>query len=626
MNIIASSTAIDTLWMLVCACFVFFMQAGFTCYEAGLVQSKNVISVAIENMFNLAITIVLFSLIGFPLMFGSSIFTIESSAETAFVFMHIMFAAVSVTIFAGALSERTKLAPLLVAGAISAALIYPLFGRWVWGSHFGASASWLEELGFLDFAGASTVHMTAGFIALAGLLIVGSRTRQNTGKSNIPLAVLGVFILWFGWFGFNGGCIRPEDSGISKVFLNTCLGAAYGTLGALCSNLLLRRRGGYLLSLFNGVLSGLVSITALSAYCDFVMAMIVGFIAGTLSDFSSRLLEKLHIDDVVNVIPVHLVGGLTGILALPFCIDESFLRAGDRITQFGVQFIGAITCFAVAFGISFMAFILMKHTLGLRVTTEEEEKGLNIVEFSDIYSWQNYIETSTYEQEIREKNDLLRKQTRLLAVTEEQEKKRLAKDLHDSVGQSLSALKVILGIGKIQAQKSEDQSLQNTAEKASNLADLSLKEMRNVLNNLKPEALERGGLAAGLDAMIENLNQIDDFTCQLDINDPLPAFDDTIKLNLYRLVQESLTNVVKHAQATQAIVTCQKSKNSGFYTINIRDDGIGFDPESERLGVGIPSMNDRIKMLGGTFHLYSMEGKGTEVVMEVPYYEGNKQN
>lgn len=146
MNTLASFTATDTLWMLVCACFVFFMQAGFTCYEAGLVQSKNVISVAIENIFNLTISIVLFSLVGFPLMFGKTIFSADSSAETAFVFLQIMFAAVSVTIFAGALSERTKLAPLLVAGAVSAALIYPLFGRLAWGSHLSGNASWLESL------------------------------------------------------------------------------------------------------------------------------------------------------------------------------------------------------------------------------------------------------------------------------------------------------------------------------------------------------------------------------------------------------------------------------------------------------------------------------------------------
>ena len=149
MNTLASFTATDTLWMLVCACFVFFMQAGFTCYEAGLVQSKNVISVAIENIFNLTISIVLFSLVGFPMMFGETIFSADSSAETAFVFLQIMFAAVSVTIFAGALSERTKLAPLLIAGAVSAALIYPLFGRLAWGSHLSGNASWLEKLEFI---------------------------------------------------------------------------------------------------------------------------------------------------------------------------------------------------------------------------------------------------------------------------------------------------------------------------------------------------------------------------------------------------------------------------------------------------------------------------------------------
>ena len=446
----------NELWILLCACFVFFMQAGFTCYEAGFVQSKNVISVAIENMFNLTITIVVFALVGFPLMFGDTAGGIIGNGfwffrgleeNYAFFFLQIMFAAVSVTIFAGALSERTKIGPLLIAGCVSAGIIYPVFGHWVWGSMITGSRSWLQNLGFMDFAGASVVHMTAGFIALAGLTVVGPRAKTNTGKSNIPLAVLGVFILWFGWFGFNGACISPEDPGLAKVFVNTTMAAGCGTLGALMLNFFLHRKGGYLLSLFNGVLGGLVAVTAVSAYCSPPAAMLLGLIAGVLSDLASSLLIKAAIDDIVNVVPVHLIGGITGCVLLLFMIDSSYIQAGGRLEQFGVQLTGVAVNCLWAFGIAYLLFRVLDRIMGLRVTAEEEKKGLNIVEFSDIYSWQNYIEISAYESEINDKNRLLRKQARLLAVTEEQEKNKLARDLHDGVGQSLSALKMILGMG-----------------------------------------------------------------------------------------------------------------------------------------------------------------------------------
>lgn len=620
----------NELWMLICASFVFFMQAGFTCYETGFVNSKNVISVAIENMFNLAITIVVFALVGFPLMFGETAggiigtsFWMFSGLEDnyAFFFLHIMFAAVSVTIFAGALSERTKLGSLLIAGCVSGGLIYPVFGHWAWGGMLTGRPSWLESLGFMDFAGASVVHMTAGFIALAGLIVVGPRMKTNTGKSNIPLAVLGVFILWFGWFGFNGACIQADNPGIARVFVNTNMAAACGTLGALLINLIVRRKGGYLLSLFNGVLGGLVAITAVSAYCSPQAAMLLGLAAGILSDLVSSLLKKLGIDDVVNVVPVHLAGGITGSLCLPFIIDSEFLQTGSRLEQFGVQGLGVAVNCIWAFGTAYLFFRILDRTAGLRVTAEEEKKGLNIVEFSDIYSWQNYIETSAYESEIRDKNKLLRKQARLLAVTEEQEKNRLARDLHDSVGQSLSALKMILGMGRKQAEEKGDAGLVQTSVKAAELADISIKEIRNVLNNLKPEILQREGLEAAMESMVRNLDEIGNLDCELLIEDPLPYFDDTVELNIYRLVQEALNNVVKHSHARHAKVVCGKGNKVGMYVFAVEDDGKSFDSAGDKSGVGLDSMRDRISMLGGEFNLYCSEGKGTKVVMEVPYNE-----
>ena len=380
MNTLASFTATDTLWMLVCACFVFFMQAGFTCYEAGLVQSKNVISVAIENIFNLTISIVLFSLVGFPLMFGETIFSADSSAETAFVFLQIMFAAVSVTIFAGALSERTKLAPLLVAGAVSAALIYPLFGRLAWGSHLSGNASWLEKLGFLDFAGASVVHMTAGFVALSGLLAVGSRSRQHTGKSNIPLAVLGVFILWFGWFGFNGGGALGANSLAATAFINTDLGASAAMVTWLIISWI-REKSPSFVGVLTGAVAGLATITPGAGFVKPWAAIIIGVLAGIICYAAVQFRKKLDWDDALDVWGVHGVGGIIGTILLGIFASKdvngiSGLIEGD-VHQFGIQIFGTLLASAYAFVITMLILKVVNKFLPVRVTPEEERIGLD---------------------------------------------------------------------------------------------------------------------------------------------------------------------------------------------------------------------------------------------------------
>ncbi len=626
---------IDNLWIIICACFVFFMQAGFICYEVGFVQSKNVISVAIENLLTFMITAIGFCLIGFPLMFGetyygligNSFWQFKGIAEAsplgyAFVFFELMFAATAVTIFAGSMSERTKLFPLQIAAIVSAVIIFPVYGHWVWGGLFLEQNTWLSSLGFIDFAGATVVHTTAGFIALAGLMVVGKRIKPKNGRSNIPFAVLGVFILWFAWFGFNGGSILTFNDKVGLILLNTNIAAASGMLGALAVNLLLSKRGGYLISIFNGVLGGLVAITAASYYLEPIAALVIGLLSGMVVDLSSSLLEKAGIDDAVGAVPIHLFGGIAGTLLLPFFMQEKLLHTGDRFSQFLVQLLGLFVNFCWAFGVAFLMFKIIDKTLGLRVTAEEEEKGLNIVEFSDIYSWEKYMEISSYEKEIKDKNDLLRKQARLLTVTEEQEKTKLARDLHDGAGQSLAALKLILGMTKKKLESSKDslnqeKLLQNT-DKAVMLAENSISEIRNVLNNLKPKPLAENGLTSGLTAMAMDINQTGTLTCTLNIKKSIPPFDETITLNLYRIMQEALTNVVKHANAKQVEIITGESANDGIYDFQIVDDGIGFAMKNKEFGVGIPSMADRVKMLGGQFHIVSSEGKGTRIVVEVP--------
>lgn len=626
---------INTLWIIICACFVFFMQAGFICYEVGFVQSKNVIFVAIENLLTFMITTVGFCLFGFPLMFGKTYHGVignsfwffqgisnASPLGYAFVFFELMFAATAVTIFAGSMSERTKLLPLQIAAFVSTVIIFPVYGHWVWGGLFLHQDTWLSHLGFIDFAGATVVHTTAGFIALAGSIVVGRRKKTQNAKSNIPFAVLGVFILWFAWFGFNGGSILAFNDKVGLILLNTNLAAASGMIGALMVNMLLSRNGGYLISIFNGVLGGLVAITADSYYLEPVAALMIGFLAGMLVDLSRYLLEKWGIDDAVGAVPIHLFGGIAGTLLLPFFMNVNYLHTANRLSQFLVQVVGLIVNFCWVFGMAFLMFKIIDKTLGLRVTEEEEEKGLNIVEFSDIYSWEKYMEISGYESEIKQKNDLLRKQARLLTVTEEQEKTKLARDLHDGVGQSLAALKLILGITKKQLEAPDPQTrqknlIQNT-EKAVGLAESSINEIRNVLNNLKPEHLKANGLTGGLEAMTKDLNDMGNLVCSLEIQKPIPHFDEIITLNIYRIIQEALTNVVKHSRAQDVVILVGEMCKYDFYDFQIIDDGVGFEIEKKEFGVGIPSMSDRVKMLGGRFQIYSEEGKGTKIVVEVP--------
>lgn len=627
--------SIDTLWIIICACFVFFMQAGFICYEVGFVQSKNVISVAIENLLTFMITTLGFCLVGFPLMFGETYLGLigngfwhfDGIAEAspmgyAFAFFELMFAATAVTIFAGSLSERTKLFPLQVAALVSSMFIFPVYGHWVWGGLFLKQDTWLSFMGFIDFAGATVVHTTAGFIALAGLIVVGKRSKPKNGRSNIPFTVLGVFILWFGWFGFNGGSLLAFNDKVGLILLNTNLAAASGMLGALAVNLLLSRNGGYLISIFNGVLGGLVAITAASYYLEPLSALEIGLLSGMVVDASSYLLDKAGIDDAVGAVPIHLVGGMAGTLLLPFFMKAELLHTGDRVSQFFVQLLGLFVNFCWAFGVAFIMFKIIDKLFGLRVTAEEEEKGLNIVEFADIYSWEKHMEISSYEKEISDKNDLLRKQARLLTVTEEQEKRKLARDLHDGVGQSLAALKLILGMTKKNLESeleppNQDKLLQNT-DKAVTLAETSISEIRNVLNNLKPESLKENGLTGGLTVMAEDINQTGTLSCSVQIKQPIPHFDETITLNLYRIIQEAVTNVVKHADAKNLNIVAGETNNEKFYDFRIVDDGVGFSAEKGEFGVGIPSMSDRVKMLGGRFYIKSEQGKGTQIIVEVP--------
>ena len=632
---------IDHLWIVICACFVFFMQAGFICYEVGFVRPKNVISVAIENIIAFVIATLAFCLVGFAFMFGQTqggiiggsnwlLQNLRSDYDNIFVLYELMFAGTAVTIFAGSMSERTKLKALVIAAIVTGAVIYPVFGHWVWGGNYISQHTLLGDLGFMDFAGATVVHSTAGWVALAGTIVLGPRKGRwdengkprRMGRSNIPFAALGTFILWFSWFGFNGGNLFAFSDRVGLILLNTNIAASTGVVGAMIVTRFVARDQSFMEAVFNGALGGLVAITASSDILTLWQAVLVGLIAGGATVFGSQILLKLKIDDAVNAIPIHGIGGACGaILCAVFAAPDQLLLP-TRWGQILVQLLGVGINFVWAFGIGFIMFKVIDKTIGLRVSDDEEEKGLNVVEFSDISSWLEHLKEEHYEQltqdlysTIQKQNIDLQRQSDLLVATQERERQKIARDLHDGVGQSLVALKINLGLFPFQA---EDYELKKHAGKTIKMVDEAIAEIRNVIGNLEPVALKKDGLSISIRSLCDKLEKISNIRFHCTITDAMPAWNETEELNIYRIVQECLTNIIKHAGATEVDINMLTLNSSSFF-ISVIDNGKGFNLQTVDSGFGLTSIRERSAMLNAKIVIDSAEGGGTRVILEVPY-------
>jgi Amt family ammonium transporter len=391
---------VDIFWVLICAGLVFLMQAGFTCLESGLTRSKNSINVAIKNITDFGISTILFWAFGFALMFGTShgawigstgffLPLDEGTWPTAFFLFEIMFCATAVTIVSGATAERLRFRSYIIISIILSGLIYPTFGHWVWnGSQNGISSGWLGMLGFVDFAGSTVVHSVGGWVALAALLVIGPRegrfpkvgVHKKIHGSNLPLSVLGVLLLWIGWFGFNGGSTLAMNDQVAGIVTNTFLAGASGSMSTLAIGWMLRRRADVELLIF-GSIAGLVAITATAHAVNAIWALVIGGIGGIVMLGVEYLLEHFHIDDAVGAIPVHLGAGIWGTLAVAIFGETELLNTGlNRWTQLLTQVIGIGVCFLWVFGTSYISFRVINRFLPLRVTPEDEYIGLNVSE------------------------------------------------------------------------------------------------------------------------------------------------------------------------------------------------------------------------------------------------------
>lgn len=385
----------DYVWTMVAAALVFFMQAGFALVEAGFTRAKNAVNIMMKNLMDFSVGSLAFWAIGFGLMFGvsksgwlgtSGFFLSDFSPDgdpwvLAFWMFQVVFCATAATIVSGAMAERTKFTGYLLYSIFISALIYPVFGSWAWGSLYNGNG-WLEGLGFIDFAGSTVVHSVGGWAALAGTIVLGPRLGKYTKDGgikpilghNIPLAALGVFILWLGWFGFNPGSTTAASKDIAMIFVNTNLAAATGAVLAMFTSWIKFGKPDVGMSL-NGALAGLVAITAGCANVSPTSSVIIGAVAGIIVVFSVIIFDKIKVDDPVGAISVHGVNGAWGTLAAGI-----FNMGGTTAKIIGVQLLGIAACFVWTFTAAYILFKIIDMTIGLRVSAEEEAKGLDLSE------------------------------------------------------------------------------------------------------------------------------------------------------------------------------------------------------------------------------------------------------
>ena len=394
-------SSLDLLWILLCAGLVFVMQAGFLCLESGLTRNKNSINVAAKNLSDFVVAALVYWLVGFGLMFGASVAgwlgigffglfdQIHGNASLmAFVLFQIMFCATAATIVSGAVAERMRFGAYLAMSALVSLLVYPVFGHWTWGGIIAGERGWLAELGFVDFAGSTVVHSVGGWVALVAVLMVGPRRGRfpQHGQAavipagNLPMAMLGGLLLFLGWMGFNGGSVLGFNDTVPGVVLNTTLAAVAGSATGLIAG---RLWHGYyeILYLINGLIAGLVAVTAGAHAVTQLEALLIGAAGAALMALAQEKLLQYRIDDAVGAIPAHLVAGIWGTLAVGLMGDLDVLGTGNsRLAQVGVQLLGIVVC---GVWCVLVTWLFLRPWLGgghLRVTEEEERTGLNVAE------------------------------------------------------------------------------------------------------------------------------------------------------------------------------------------------------------------------------------------------------
>lgn len=416
---------LDLTWVLVCAGMVFLMQGGFLALEAGLTRTKNAINVATKNVTDFGISLLLFWAVGFGLIFTPSVGGVIGAGAlmpdhaalgaqgTAFLLFQGMFCGTMVTIVAGAIAERMRFSAYLALAVFLSSVVYPLTTHWAWGGSERGGLGWLREMGFVDFAGASVVHAVGGGAGLATLLVIGPRTGRFTEQgaqrippSNLPMAMLGALLLWFGWIGFNGGSHLVMDDRVPRIVLNTMLAGAAGLAVALATSWRIQKYAdpGAILC---GSLGGLVAVSGSCHVIEVDAAIAIGAVSGVLSLVARGALVRWKIDDAVDAIPVHLACGLWGVVAFAlFAPDGAIGPSVGRWKQLEIQMLGGLVLAGSSFGLTLGYLRLAGYWKSPRVSLDEEEAGLNVAEHQAPNEMQDLL--TMIERQARSKNLSLR--------------------------------------------------------------------------------------------------------------------------------------------------------------------------------------------------------------------------
>jgi len=389
---------LNIAWILIAAALVMSMQVGFCFLESGLVRAKNSINVAIKNLADFSVSAVIFWMFGFGLMFGPSMagwlgsgnFFLDAVNDPwlmAFFVFQLVFCGTATTIISGAVAERMRFNGYLLVALVTSGLVYPVFGHWAWGGLAGGEPlGWLGAIGFLDFAGSTVVHSVGGWVAFAAILVIGPRLgqfddpRRKIQGHNLTLASAGVILLWFGWIGFNGGSTLALNDSVPSIIAKTILAGAFGAVTALLAAYAIYRRV-ITWAVMNGVIGGLVGITACCNVVSVPAAALVGGVGGLICLFGMRLLERLKIDDAVGAVPAHAFCGVWGTLAVALLgRPEAWGTGLTRPEQIMVQLTGAAVCFVWTFAVAYCLFRLINRIVPLRVSEQAERDGLNVSE------------------------------------------------------------------------------------------------------------------------------------------------------------------------------------------------------------------------------------------------------
>jgi Amt family ammonium transporter len=673
------------------------MQGGFACLESGLVRAKNTINVVVKNVVDITLTGALFWLFGFALMFGPSLggwvgfggFAPDESAGAwmlAFFFFQLVFCGTAVTIVSGAIAERTRFSGYLAIAALVAGVIYPLYGHWAWGGAANEGRGWLAEAGFVDFAGSTVVHSIGGWVALAGVLVVGPRIgrygpqRKTIEGHNLPLAMLGVLLLWVGWFGFNAGSTLALEPAIAGIAVNTLLGPVGGCLLAMAWSWQAHGRP-RVQDMMDGILAGLVAITAGAHTLAASEALLVGALGGGACLAAARLLDHLEIDDAVHAVPVHLAAGIWGTLAVALFGDPADFGGAGRLEQLGSQALGVSVAGAFAFGLSFPLLWLYDRLHPLRVSRVDELTGLNITEHgassalttlleqmhrqstSGDFARNVPVDEGTEAGEIAAQYNLVLEKFRTetsqreQAVSAFQQAKEQAERASAAKSHFLASmshelrtpLNAVIGFSEVMREETFGPlgnrryaeyigdihgSANHLLSLINDLLDLSKIEANKY--ELHEEELDLGDILETAVRLVSPLAERKGVTVLLRQPERLPAVRADERA-LRQILLNLLSNACKFTDTGGEVRVAAEREADGRVALTVQDSGIGMSRDQLRqalepfvqvdsrtrktdqgTGLGLPLAKSLVELHGGTFVMSSEVGQGTRVVIRLP--------